>query len=275
MDMPGIHRSAWLEVRHSGARTLVGQFVGVTGSARPIARIDFSDGEMRFAIPPQWERVPGEISFVGRLEGDSLRGLMTWGDGQRFTWRGTRAPSLRRNTEPKWGSPIRLIDAGGLTGWRVVGAASEWEVEGGVLRNRKSGGNLATERTFRDFKLHAEFRYPEGSNSGIYLRGRYEVQIADTPGDELSDDGLGSVYGFLAPSEVVARQPGEWQTFDITLTGRMITLVHNGKTVICNREIPGITGGALDSDEGAPGPLLIQGDHGPVEFRNLTITPAI
>ena len=107
----------------------------------------------------------------------------------------------------------------------------------------------------------------------MYLRGRYEVQIADTSGEPASDT-LGAVYGFLAPSEQAGKGPDDWQSLDITLVGRRITVAVNGRTVVCDREIPGITGGALDSDEGAPGPLLLQGDHGAVEFRNLTLVPA-
>lgn len=277
IDMPGINRAGWLEVHRSGGRTLVGQFVGVSGSARPISRVDFRDGEMRFVIPPQWESAPGDQSFVARLEGDSLKGTLTMGDGRVVAWRGTRAPSLRRPGEPRWGEPIRLLGARDLTGWRVIGGTGEWEVVDGVLRNRKSGGNLATERTFRDFKLHLEFRHPPASNSGVYLRGRYEVQIEDArgPGAEPDAGVIGAVYGFLAPSRIAARPAGEWQTLDITLVGRMVTVVLNGDTVICDREIPGITGGALDSDEGAPGPLLLQGDHGPVDFREIVITPAL
>ncbi|MBW3628089.1 MAG: DUF1080 domain-containing protein [Gemmatimonadetes bacterium] len=277
IDMPGLNRSGWLEVHRSGGRTLVGQFVGVGGSARPISRVDFRDGEMRFSIPPQWESTPGDQTFVARLEGDSLKGTMTLGDGRVVAWRGTRAPSLRRTGEPKWGAPIRLLGARDLTGWRLIGGTNEWEVVDGVLRNRKSGGNLATERSFNDFKLHLEFRHPPASNSGVYLRGRYEVQIEDARGPDAEPDYgvIGAVYGFIAPSRIAARPAGEWQTMDITLVGRMVTVVLNGQTVICDREIPGITGGALDSNEGAPGPLLLQGDHGPVDFRNIVITPAL
>ena len=144
----------------------------------------------------------------------------------------------------------------------------------GVLQSPKSGANLVTDGTYTDYKLHLEFRYPKGSNSGVYQRGRYEVQIEDSLTTESQNDLLGGIYGFIAPSEVAAKKPGEWQSFDITLVGRMITVVANGKTVISNREIPGITGGALDSDEGAPGPLLLQGDHGPIEYRNIVLRPA-
>ncbi len=126
-----------------------------------------------------------------------------------------------------------------------------------------------------DFKLHIEFRYPEHSNSGVYLRGRYEVQVEDSYGKQPGSVYLGGVYGFLTPSENVARKAGEWQSYDITLVGRRVTVEANGKTIIHNQIIPGITGGAINSKEATPGPLLLQGDHGPVEYRNITIsTPA-
>jgi hypothetical protein len=123
--------------------------------------------------------------------------------------------------------------------------------------------------------LHVEFRYQKGSNSGVYLRGRHEVQIEDSPKDQHPSSVLFSgIYGFLTPSEINALGPNTWQTFDITLIGRMVTVVVNGKTVITNQEIPGITGGALDSNEGEPGPIYIQGDHGPIEFKKIVITPS-
>jgi hypothetical protein len=268
----GSERSAWLEVRHSGVNALVGQFVGTSGSARPIAKVEFKNGEMRFAIPPQWERVEGDVVVTGTLDGDRLTGTMTVGSNAPLRWTGVRAPSLRRAAAPKWEAPVPLFNGRDLSGWRAIGGTNEWEAApGGVLRNRKSGANLVTEATFDDFKLHAEFRYPAGGNSGVYLRGRYELQIADTGGTEPDYGSLGAVYGFLAPSVMAAKKPGEWQSFDVTLIGRHVTVALNGTTIIADREIPGITGAALDSHEGKPGPLLLQGDHGPIEYRNLTI----
>ena len=264
---------SWLEIRPSGRAMLVGRMVGEVGSARPISRIDFTNSTIRFAIPPQWEQGEGELSFTGTLQGNQLSGSVTYPDGKQFTWTAKRAPALRRTSPPQWGAAIRLFDGSDLSGWRVIGGENRWQGANGVLRNGGSGGNLVTERAFSDFKLHVEFRYPKGSNSGIYLRGRYEVQIADSVPPEPVNDLLGSVYGFLAPSEIANRKPDEWQSYDITLLGRMVTVVLNGKTVIANQEIPGITGGALDSDEGAPGPLMLQGDHGVVEFRNIVLTP--
>jgi hypothetical protein len=266
-------RAAWLEVRHSGVKTLVGQFVGTGGSARPISQIEFKDGEMRFTIPPQWERVDGNLVVTGRLDGERLKGTMKLANAEPTEWSGVRAPSLHRTAPPEWDAPVKLFTGRDLSGWRALGA-NQWEAVDGVLRNTKSGGNLVTERRFDDFKLHLEFRCPKGSNSGIYLRGRYEVQIEDGEGDQTSLGALGAVYGFLGPNQPAAGKPGDWQVFDITLVGRLVTVVLNGKTVISSAPIPGITGGALDSKEGEPGPVLLQGDHGPIEFRNIIVTPA-
>lgn len=268
----GATSGGWLEVRHSGTKTLVGSFVGLSGSARPVSEVQFSNNEMRFTIPPQWERADGNVTVTARLENDRLSGAMAIGSAAPLPFTGVRAPALRRAAPPQWDKPEPLFNGRDLAGWHVLGA-SEWEADNGILRNRKSGGNLVTDAKFTDFKLHLEFRYPAGGNSGIYLRGRYEVQVADT-GDELAVDSLGAIYGYLEPSDAAAKKPGEWQTFDVTLVGRMVTVVLNGTTIIANREIPGITGAALDSDEGSPGPLLLQGDHTAVEYRNLTIARA-
>jgi len=261
--------AGWLEVRHSGTKTLVGSFVGLSGSARPISEVLVSGSDIRFTIPPQWERADGNVAVSARLESDRLTGTMAIGTSAPVMFTGVRAPALRRASPPQWDTPEPLFNGRDLSGWHVIGA-NEWEAAGGILRNRKSGGNLVTDATFTDFKLHVEFRYPPDGNSGIYLRGRYEVQVADT-GDELAVGSLGAIYGFLEPSDPAAKKPGEWQAFDVTLVGRMVTVVLNGTTIIANREIPGTTGAALDSNEGAPGPLLLQGDHTAIEYRNITI----
>ena len=273
IDADGKALPSWLEVRHSGVQTLVGQFVGAGGSARPISKVNFKDGKMSFSIPPQWEEETNDLSVEGTLSGDSLKGTMTTPAGKTYNWSAAKAPSLRRQKAAVWGTPVKLFNGKDLKGWKAMGE-NQWIAESGILRSPKSGANLVTEKKFTDFKLHIEFRYPKGSNSGIYLRGRYEVQVADNKGQEPLKDYFGAVYGFISPVEMVAKNAGEWQSYDITLIGRMVTVVANGKTIICNQEIPGITGGALDSKEGEPGPLLIQGDHGPVEYRNIILTPA-
>ncbi|HNV29418.1 MAG TPA: DUF1080 domain-containing protein, partial [Cyclobacteriaceae bacterium] len=223
-------------------------------------------------LPPQWEKETKDLEFEGAITPTGLSGTLIFVDGKKYTWTGVRAPTLRRTGEPVFGEPINLLNNSDLKGWHAMGE-NQWTVENGILRSAKSGANLVTDLSFTDFKLHLEFRYQKGSNSGVYLRGRYEVQIDDAKGLEPMSGHLGGIYGFLPPNENVARDPGEWQTYDITLRGRMVTVVANNKTVICNQEIPGITGGAIDSKEGEPGPLLLQGDHGPIEYRNIIITP--
>jgi hypothetical protein len=265
---------SWLEVRKSGTNTYVGQFVGIVGSARPIGRILLSGDSIRFSIPPQWEQGPGDLELNGVLRNGRLSGTVTFPDGSRRQFTGVRAPALRRSSEPAWGQPLTLFNGRDISGWHVVGGENQWIVENGILKNTKSGGNLVTQRKFDDFKLHIEFRYPRGGNSGVYLRGRHEVQVQDDSGSTPESTRFGGIYGFLTPSEMAARGPGEWQSYDITLVGRMVTVVANGRTIISNQEIPGITGGALDSDEGMPGPLMLQGDHTAVEYRNIVLTPA-
>jgi hypothetical protein len=253
---------------------LVGRFVGGGGSARPVSRINFSAGKVSFSIPPQWEREDRDLSVEGTLQGDSLSGTLTNPDGKQYSWVGVRAPSLHRTTKPVWGKPAKLFNGADLTGWHAMGATNQWKADSGILRSPRSGSNIVTDESFTDFKLHIEFRYPSGSNSGVYLRGRYEVQIEDSEGTEPPNDVLSAIYGFLPPSEMAAKGPGQWEAYDITLLGRLVTVVLNGVTVICNQEIPGITGGALNSKEGEPGPIYLQGDHGPIDFRNIEITRA-
>jgi hypothetical protein len=262
----------WLEVRHSGHKTFVGHTVVVVGSSRPISKVNVDGNKFSFSIPPQWEQGDGDMSFEGSLQSDGISGTVIFPDGKNYTWTGVRAPSLRERKESQWGKPITLIQGSDTKGWHANGE-NQWIVEKGILRSPKSGANLITDQKFNDFKLHVEFRIPKGSNSGIYLRGRYEVQISDSKGLEPLPGELGGVYGFIAPSEQVAKAPEEWQTYDITLIGRMVTVVANGKIIIANQEIPGITGGALDANESEPGPIMLQGDHGPVELRDIVITP--
>jgi hypothetical protein len=265
---------SWLEIDSSGREALVGRIVGIVGSARPISEIITAGDSLRFAVPRQWESGNGELRVVGRLQGDHLVGRMTFPDNSTLNWRGVRAPLLVRGHAPAWGAPITLLDQNDLNGWLAMGSPNQWVVRNGVLSSPKSGVNLRTSRTFGDFKLHVEFRYPKESNSGVYLRGRHEVQIEDDYGQQPDSHRFSGVYGFISPSEIAAKPAGEWQTYDITLVGRMVTVVANGKTVITNQEIPGITGGAIDSNEGEPGPIYLQGDHGPVEYRNIIITSA-
>jgi len=272
---------SWLEVNHSGVKYLNGRFVGSGGSARPISRVNFKDNKMTFAIPPQWDKEDKDLVVEAELKDGTLVGTMNQPNGEVVNFVGVKAPKLINTTEPIFGKPLAIFNGKNLDGWQIIGredrpkaGENQWVIENGVMKSPKSGANIRTTQTFGDFKLHVEFRVPAGSNSGVYLRGRYEAQITDGFGIEPAVGELGGIYGFLKPLEMTAKKPSEWQSFDITLVGRIVTLKLNGKTIIYKSEIPGITGGAIDSNESESGPIMFQGDHGPIEFRNITIATA-
>jgi hypothetical protein len=265
---------SWLEIHKSGVKMLVGEFVGAGGSARPISRVNLENGKLSFSIPQQWESQDKNLDLVANLQGDSLAGTIILPDGRNCTFSAVKAPSLIRSAKPVWDKPVKLFNGKDLSGWHASGKTNQWIVENGILKSPKAGSNIISDETFTDFKIHVEFRYAAHGNSGVYLRGRYEVQITDWYADTPPKDVLGSIYGFIKPNEPITTKPNEWNTYDITLVGRNVTIVVNGKTIVTNQEIPGITGGALNSREGEPGPIMLQGDHEPIEYRNIVITRA-
>src|ERR1700689_678097 len=247
------------------------------GHARPLPKFELSNGTVTFISPKEEEERKDDMVFEGNLSGNMLVGTTTGPDGTPWQWTGERAPSLKRTSDPKWGKPTQLFNGKDLSGWTPSdpAASAKWKVENETLVSPGHGAELITEAKFEDFKLHIEFNCAPGSNSGIYLRGRYEVQIEDDPEPEGPTMRTGGVYGFLAASPEQPRRPEVWQTTNITLVGRVVTVVQNGQTIIDRQEIPGITGGALDSHEGLPGPIYLQGsEDGHVAFRNITLTPA-
>lgn len=281
-DAGGETYPSWLEVTRDGG-TLAGRFVGRVGSQRPIKSVQYADGHLTFALPPQFERRKTDLEFAATFNGVRLEGTMSDGDGKPLKWTAIRAPKLDRKSAARWGKPITLFNGRDLTGWRIRHAkhlppnrpqAAFWRVVDGVMENMPHGTDIITEQKFTDFKLHVEFKMVENSNSGVYLRGRYEVQIQDDFGKEPESHRIGGIYGFITPSSNPAKKAGEWQTYDITFIGRRVTVVFNGATIIDNVEIPGITGGALDSNEGKPGSIMLQGDHEKIYYRNIVITPA-
>jgi hypothetical protein len=149
----------------------------------------------------------------------------------------------------------------------------KWTVENGILKNAPGTTDIMSQQKFKDFKLHAEYRYEAGSNSGIGLRGRYEIQIHDDYGKPAYNKGHGSLYSRIAPTSNPSKPAGQWQAADITLVGNRLTVALNGTTIIDNQEVEGLTAIAIDPDEADPGPFVIQGDHGAVEFRKFTVTP--
>jgi Domain of Unknown Function (DUF1080) len=276
LKAPDREYPSWLELREQNGQ-LKAEFVSRWGNARPLPKAEISNGQLTFVSPKEEEDRHDDMVFVGRLEGATLSGTTTGPNGDKWTWTGEKAPALKRSKPPVWGSPVRLFNGKDLAGWHMEKSNSTkvWTVENGLLVSPGDGPELINDSKFEDFKLHVEFNPGPNSNSGVYLRGRYEVQIETDSTNEPPNRRLGAVYGFLAPSPEPSRKAGEWQTYDITLIGRMVTIAQNGVTTINNREIPGITGGALDSHEGLPGPIYLQGtEKGHVSFRSIVITPA-
>jgi hypothetical protein len=251
--------------------------VGAVGNARPLPKAGVNHGEIEFVSPKEEEGRKQDMVFRGKLEGDRLVGTTTGPDGGTWHWVGTRAPLLKGSGTPQWGQPIPLFNGKNLDGWkpRTPEHADAWKVENGTLVKIGNGPDLINDRKFQDFKMHIEFNCGPKSNSGVYLRGRYEVQVETDSVAEPPSHHTGGVYGFLAPTPEQPRKADTWQSFDITLIGRMVTVVQNGVTVINHQEIPGITGGALDSHEAQPGPIYLQGsEENRVAYRNIVVTPA-
>lgn len=264
---------SWLQIRLRTESGLMAEFVGRFGSRRYASHVSFDEGLLTMRIPVQYEQGSDDLVFAGRMDGERLTGTTRGSDGEVLDWSGVRAPLLAHTTVERWGEPLQLI-GDDLAGWRprAPGHDGCWTVVDGVLSAIPPCVDLISDALFDDFRLALEFRYPEDSNSGVYLRGRYELQIQDDRGRAIDPLRIGGLYGFIAPRVNAAGLPGEWQTLEAELIGRRVTVTLNGEEIITRREIPGITGGALDSDEGLPGPLMLQGDHGPIEYRNIVIT---
>ncbi len=243
-----------------------GRFQPGGGHAKPMEEVSVAGDRIRFTCSG-W-------ALEGLASGGEIVGTGKAG-GEGFSWEAQAAPELPARPNLQWGEPVDLLSAG-MDGWKARGGdASSWQFADGVLVNSRRGANIYTVDHFKDFKLHIEVNCPEGSNSGIYLRGRYEIQVQDDFGKPPHSRHMGGIYGQVTPSMNAARPAGEWQEIDATLNGRWVTVVLNGETIIDRQEIPGITGGALDSHEAEPGPIYLQGDHGAVSYQNIVLTPAL
>ena len=252
----------------------------VERASGPYIRIQPRGGAVRDAIDSTIEagkltiKVNKDVSWELTTSGKNFTGVQKQGGAENAKLAGVRAPKLDRKMPKKWSKPEPLINGKDLTGWEPIAGRrpSHWIAKDGELINEESGANIKTTRKFDDFKLHVEFICPDHCNSGLYLRGRYEIQIGSEGGKEPTHE-MGAIYGYHAPAKTMPLGSGEWQTYDVTLVGRTVTVVRNGVVIHEKQEIAGITGGALDSNEGEPGPFFLQGDHqGRLRFRNMTIS---
>jgi hypothetical protein len=207
----------------------------------------------------------------------------------RNEFKGKRIPPLPPRpdlSKVKYGEPIVLFNGTNLDGWKLTnpGQTNGWSVENGILVNNPvqqkgkphiSYGNLRTVAEFEDFNLKLDVNVSKGQNSGIYLRGIYEIQVSDSYGSELDSHNMGAVYSRITPSVNAEKPAGQWQTMNITLLDRHVTVELNNKVIIDNEPLLGCTGGALWSDEFRPGPVYLQGDHSAVSYRNIVLTPIV
>ncbi len=260
---------SWMEVTQSGGQPQV-RVVGRFASVHPATDVKLDASRLAFTTS-EWLDGETKVAWEFHAGSGKLTGTQKRADGVEGQIVAVPAPALRREAPAAWSKPEPLFNGKDLTGWEPDDAAhNHWVAQDGELLDQAAGANLRTTRKFGDFKLHIEYNCPSGGNSGVYLRGRYEVQVLYDKSDKLHD--MGSIYGFLAPAVDVAPRPGQWESYDVTLVGRSVTVVRDGQTTIDHQEIPGITGGAIDSREGEPGPIYLQGDHtGGMKYRNITI----
>ncbi len=293
----GFNDAGWLEVKQENGY-IYASMLWYGGSVTPVSHAFLKGDELvvtsvnnRKIIDDMMVPVTSWAEL--HLEGERLVGTRftpkTNGTGTtKETFTGKKlppdgpAPDLSKT---KYGPAITLLDQNSLKGWKLIGnGANGWSVKNGVLTNdpvQKEGqphlnyGNLRTEQEFEDFNLTLEVNIPKDNNSGVYLRGIYEIQVVDSYGKERDPHFMGALYSRIKPTMSAEKPAGEWQTMDITLVDRHVTVILNGKKIIDNQPVRGCTGGALTANEFKPGPLYLQGDHGKVLYRNIVLKPVI
>ena len=265
-----VTRAIWLGVTDKGGGLEV-WYQPTGGHVYQVKDFKVEGPHLSATVSPATSSRPAEVLELDAA-GEKITGVLKRGDTS-IALAGVRAPELKRAAPAAWTAPEPLFNGKNLDGWEPIGnpANNHWVVKDGLLINEEHGANLKSTRKFDDFKVHFEVNCPEPGNSGFYLRGRYEVQIEyEAANENPPERQMGSIYGRLTPKEL-PRTPGKWETFDVTLVGRTVSVVRNGVTTIDRKEIEGITGGALDANEAEPGPFYIQGDHtGGLKFRNIT-----
>ena len=285
---------------------LDGDLLWIGGSVLPVADVFFNgtdklivtQNDIVVRTKDEKEQPLRSQTLTSWLEversGDKIKGykLQPKGDGtgvDSAAFTGTKliapppAPDL---SKLKFGKPVELFNGKDLTGWKLTEEKLKngFYVADGILANNPAQtegqphiqyGNLRTVDVFNDFNLKLEVNVPAGSNSGVYLRGLYEIQVLDSYKKELDPHNMGAVYSRIKPVVAAEKPAGTWQTLDITLCERHITVILNGVKIIDNQPVYGPTGGAIISDVNSPGPIYLQGDHGVVSYRNFLLTPII
>lgn len=273
----------WMELKEEAGK-ITGRVQPRGGGWRNIESASIDDaGKLTVNVAPATPRTPALRWELTSPAKDQLTGIEKRGDTDGPKLAGVKAPKLDRKAPKAWEAPRAIFNGKDLTGWEPIGNVnnSKWVARDGELVNDNpdppagtprgpGAANIKTTEKFQDFKLHIEVLCPDHGNSGIYLRGRYEVQVG-TEGGKLPDHEMGAIYSHYPPPANDLNL-GKWTSFDITLVGRHVTVVRDGKVYHNNVKIPGPTGGALDSNEAEPGPFFLQGDHhGVIRYRNITV----
>ena len=266
----------WLELTGVGTANPSGFFVSDhAGDRNVVDHISVENGELRFSFNRPGRAgaaVTQSPEYRARLVNGKLQGTFN-----NTTFTGVRSPVIKDKDDGSWkeGKPIQLFNGKDTSGWEALNPNVEmkWTVKDGVMRNAPPTTDIISTQKFWNFKLHMDFRIVEHSNSGIGLRGRYEIQIIDDYGKPPQTHGAAALYSRVAPSVNASKPPGEWQSYDIRLVGRTLTVIHNGKLVLDKVEVEGLTAIANNADEAEPGPFIVQGDHSYVEIKSFVVTP--
>ena len=264
----------WLEVKEEGGQ-MSGMFLNRGGSPVKLPTIKIENGDLVWQPAPPAQGTAPE--FRAKIQGDKLTGTVKMAKGT-INLVGTRPPKwgpADANATHKLGTPIELFDGKAMDTWDVQDKAKPmgWSVVDGAMTNTPHANNLISKQKFQDYKIHAEYKVEKGSNSGIYIRGRYELQVLDDFGKAPDEHSHMAVYAWHAPAVNASKPVGEWQTMDATIVGNKVTVVLNGQKVQDNTTLEAVTGGALDANETQPGPVMIQGDHEKITYRKVTVTP--
>ncbi len=289
---------AWMSVVDKEGRAQVHMRVYI-GPDGPYEVTEVVDGRIQFSLKPQ-RKTQGSTVYTksavdvglrdGKLDGVIVRTPNDESKEERIHFTGKRIPAMPTTapdlSKVRFGHPVLLFNGKDLTGWKTheTDKKNGWSAIDGMLVNTTTKtdfsptgayANLRTEAEFEDFWLHIEFLVEEARNSGIYLRGMYEAQVVDRDSRMQGLQGVGAIFGRIAPSTNAGNPGGQWQTYDLTLVDRHITVVLNGVKVIDNQPIIGPTAGAIYTNPAAPGPIYLQGDHTTVKFKNIYLAPVV
>jgi hypothetical protein len=279
-DTHGRQLASWLEVTRDGA-ALKARMVGTGGGVATVPEISIENGELVFKTYSGSGVMRVATVYRAQTEGAGLKGTLTFGLTPARPWTAVRGPDWKtpKNAaaSKKLGTPVELFNGKDLSGWlpQDPNAPLGWIVKDGVMDNQGKANNIYSTQKFTDFRVEAEYAVGKDGNSGVYLRGRYEVQVLDDFGKPPEAHSHGSIYSFITPRVNASKPAGEWQKMEATIVGNRVTVILNGEKLFEDQEIPGSTGGALDSHESEPGPILLQGDHAGVKFRRVTVTPLL